>query len=78
MFQLDKSANISVKNYYYLFIFLAQVSKEDLMNYNLEMFKILNQFYSDIKLYSLEQGKLIKKIEYVKEQIRIRGKNKNF
>lgn len=68
---IRNSSIIPLSNYYYLFCMLGNISIEDLMDHSNEIYDIINQFFTDVKLNKLENKDILKLLTFTVKRISI-------
>jgi len=68
---LKKRPNISIINYYYLFVMLENISNEDLLNNSAIISKYIISFFEQIKLLNNNHDRINEILNYLLQQISI-------
>ena len=68
---ISNSSIIPLSNYYYLFCMLRNISKEDLMDHSNEIYDIIHQFFTEVKINKLENKDILRLLSFTVKRISI-------
>lgn len=74
----EKYFNIPISNYYYLFVMLNNLTKEDLLEKSSEIYDLIKKFFMEIKVKKLDNVKILKLLDQSVELISVYDLNSKY